>query len=131
VDTETDPEAYSADLSRPSVKATLAVLGVFRLAVAGIGALAEYIAGLAIVGWLLAHGQVGAWKWRREDDEVRVGAALAATGTWAGPEQIRRLAGLTSGRSKRALRRLVESGAVEDQPTASGDRRYRRIGQRS
>lgn len=128
MDPETDPEAYSADLSRPSVRAALAALALFRLAVDGIVSLAENVAGLCVLGWLLAHGQIGGWHYQRVDDEAKVRAALEFAGReWSSAEQVRAATGLTARRSGSALGRLVKRGRVDVRPPDRGFwlRRYR------
>jgi hypothetical protein len=56
VDPETRPEAHSADLSRPSVRVSLALLaaarGAYNLAVKA----AYTVAGLGIIAYLIALG---------------------------------------------------------------------------
>lgn len=56
MDPETEPEAHSADLSRPSVRAALALLAAGRGAYRWMIKAAETVAGLCIIAYLIGLG---------------------------------------------------------------------------
>lgn len=113
---------------RPDQQAALIGLGLFRLACNAVVAVAESVAGLCILGWLIGQAGIGDWRYRRVADEAKVRSALAAAGLcWSTAERVRLFAGLTPQRSGKALRRLIRRGRVETHRT-TGEcvrRRYR------
>lgn len=106
-------DQHTADTTRPGVRAGLGALAAARMVYDAGVAVVETAGGLCIVGYLIAIGEFGSWRWARVQDETAVRSALEAAGPdWSTAEQLRSAAGLTARRSGNALRRLIRRGRV-------------------